>query len=222
MEGLAIFLVIRVIMGAIAAAIASSKGRTPVGWFFGGFFLDLIGIIIVACLSNLKEDQAYRDRQNRENRRLREQLRQERLKGEAFRQHTMTRLDTHDQQLGVDTKQTYAALPSYPDEQPGLLEQHESGFDALSGEADRGSGFAPRPVAASPIQRAASQAGPQAAVRQWHYETNGQALGPVPEPQLLGMLRAGQINAATLLWTEELGDWKPASQISALRPYIQA
>jgi len=209
-EGLTIQLILMVIFGIVAAAIASSKGRTPIGWFFGGFFLGLIGVIIVACLSNLKEDQAHRDHQNRENRRLREQLRQERLKAEAFRQHTFSRLDAHDEQLGVDTKQTYAALPMHQADSQPLLDRTD-----LDDLADASSGVAPM------HQPQPVHAAPQPSARQWHYELNGQAQGPVPEPQLLAMLRAGQIQAATLLWTEELGDWKAASQISALRPYLK-
>jgi len=212
MEGFTVQLIIWVITGIIAAAIASSKGRTPVGWFFAGFFLSLIGVIIVACLSNLKEEQAHRDHQNRENRRLREQLRQERLKAEAFRQHTFNRLDAHDEQLGVDTKQTYAALPMHDAGPQGLIEDR-SDLDDL---ADASAGVLPMHQQARPMH-----AGPQPAARQWHYELNGQAQGPVPEPQLLAMLRAGQINAGTLLWTEELGDWKAASQVSALRPFLK-
>ncbi len=30
--------------------IASYKGRSVAGWFFGGLFLGLIGLIIVSCL----------------------------------------------------------------------------------------------------------------------------------------------------------------------------
>jgi len=30
--------------------IASYKGRSVVGWLFGGLFLGLIGLIIVSCL----------------------------------------------------------------------------------------------------------------------------------------------------------------------------
>ena len=33
--------------------IARSKGRSAVGWFFGGLFLGVIGLIIVANLKSL-------------------------------------------------------------------------------------------------------------------------------------------------------------------------
>ena len=41
-----------VICGFITGGVAASKGRSSVGWFFVGFFLDILGIIIVACLSD--------------------------------------------------------------------------------------------------------------------------------------------------------------------------
>src|SRR5436190_8935887 len=107
---LLIGLIVRAICGAIAAAIASSKGRSAVGWFFGGFFLVILGIIIVACLSNLNEKRRKEQAQERENRRLREQLVQEQIKNEAFRQHAAARLDQHDVHLGVDTRATVPAI----------------------------------------------------------------------------------------------------------------
>lgn len=35
--------------------IAKNKGRSVIGWFFGGLFLGGIGIIIVYCLSDKNE-----------------------------------------------------------------------------------------------------------------------------------------------------------------------
>jgi len=104
MDGAA-FLIINGITGAIASAIAASKGRSAIGWFFGGFFLGLIGIIIVAVLPNLKEQERLRAHAASERRRLREQLKQEKMKTEAFRRHATGRLDTHDSALGLDTRQ---------------------------------------------------------------------------------------------------------------------
>jgi len=103
-------LIIGLICGGIAAAVASQKGRSPVAWFFGGFFLGLIGLVIVACLPNLKEQEAHRRRLESESRRLREQLRQERLKSEAYRQYSSGRLDAHDAALDMDTRSA-RALP---------------------------------------------------------------------------------------------------------------
>jgi len=38
------------IMGFIARGIAKKKGRSKGGWWAGGFFLPIIGVIIIACL----------------------------------------------------------------------------------------------------------------------------------------------------------------------------
>ena len=34
----------------VCCILAGQKNRSKVGWFFGGFFLGLIGLIIIACL----------------------------------------------------------------------------------------------------------------------------------------------------------------------------
>ena len=43
--------IINTVISMIACPIiAGCKNRSVVGWIFGGFFLGLIGLIIVACL----------------------------------------------------------------------------------------------------------------------------------------------------------------------------
>ena len=43
--------IINTVVSMIACPIiAGHKNRSVVGWFFGGLFLGLIGLIIVACL----------------------------------------------------------------------------------------------------------------------------------------------------------------------------
>ncbi len=34
----------------VCPIVAGQKNRSVVGWFFGGLFLGLVGLIIVACL----------------------------------------------------------------------------------------------------------------------------------------------------------------------------
>ena len=101
-----IILVIYLICGAVAAMLASQKGRSAVGWFFGGLFLGIVGIVIVAVLPDLKAEDARRKHAFAERRRLKEQLRQEKMKTESFRRHASYRLDTHDTALDMDTKRT--------------------------------------------------------------------------------------------------------------------
>ena len=44
-------IIVTVISMIICPIIASHKGRSALGWFFGGLLLGGIGIIIVSCLS---------------------------------------------------------------------------------------------------------------------------------------------------------------------------
>lgn len=96
-------LVLMLVFGGIVAAIASSKGRNPVGWFFLGAFFFCLAIILVLVLPNLKEQQAKEARLEEENRRIREQVRQEQMRLEVFREQTNSRLQQHDQALRIDT-----------------------------------------------------------------------------------------------------------------------
>ena len=119
-EMLIIQIIARLAFAGATAAVASSKGRNVAGWFFLGLFFTCIPLIIVACLSNLKEDAAYKAAQEIEQRRLREQLRQEQMKSEALRQHALSRLDQHDEHLGIDTRETAPTLLAMAP-QPGPL-----------------------------------------------------------------------------------------------------
>lgn len=103
-------ILINAVFGIACAALAVDKGRSGVGWFFIGFILNCIGIILVLVVSNLKQHDQQFERAHDERRRLREQLRQERMKGEAFRDTVDHRLDTHDDVLGIDTRPP--SLPS--------------------------------------------------------------------------------------------------------------
>ncbi|MFV1959793.1 MAG: GYF domain-containing protein [Planctomycetota bacterium] len=181
-----VFLFIYLICGVIAAVIATSKGRSGIGWFFGGAFLGLIGIIIVAVLPNLKEEEARRKHAMAERRRLREQLRQEKMKTESFRHHASYRLDTHDSALGVDTRRT-----------PGLTRGAAPVPPLVSDTA-------PPPLPARPSGRA------------WFYEEDGKSKGPVPESTLVRMLGDGELDRDALVWTEGQPEWVLASVVEAL------
>ena len=201
-------LVIGLVLGFVAAAIASNKGRSGVGWFFGGFFLGLIGVIIVACLSNLKEEQDRQAGDREDKRRLREQLRQEQLKSESYRQYTMERLDNHDEALGIDTKQTQIALPS-----------GGAGTPATSGPrlnfpgASAAVPAAAHPSAPPPLDPYAPDAGE--IEYQWFYaDQESENRGPYTLHELRQLSAAGVVTATTLVWSENLTNWTPAGEVA--------
>jgi len=198
---LMLHIIIRVVCAIGAGLIARYKGRSIVGWGFAGFFLAVIGIIIVAVLPNRKEEAARRRYAEQERRRLREQLRQERLKNEAFRQYTMDRLDTHDQALGMDTR-TRDALPAGTE---AALRQLADGGQA-PGAAGAG-GMLPPPSPFAPV---------------WFYEFHGQAKGPVSAHDIRRMLGSSRITPLTLIWSQDLGEWTPLREVAAFQHSARA
>jgi len=195
-------LVLLTVFGVVASVIANSKGRSTVGWFFGGFFLGVVGVVIVAVLPNLKVQREKEARIERENRRLRERLRQEQVKSESFRRHTTARLDVHDEQLGLDTR-SLDALPESG--QPPLQLAGDSEADELSQLAAARDGTPP----------------PPAGSRDWYYERNGEVHGPLRESHLADLFATRQLAASTLVWTEDLGDWTEARAIGRLQPHLR-
>lgn len=105
-------LIICLIAGVIAALIANGKGRSPIAWFFLGFFFPIIAIIVVSVIENLKEAEERRRRDYERLHRSREQIRQEQVKNESFQRHAGARLDLHDRALGMDTRE--AAVEAAP------------------------------------------------------------------------------------------------------------
>ncbi|TCP80826.1 hypothetical protein C8J31_11467 [Rhizobium sp. PP-CC-2G-626] len=49
-----IILITWIICGIVTGIIASSKGRTGVGWFLIGSLLGIFGLILIACLPSLR------------------------------------------------------------------------------------------------------------------------------------------------------------------------
>ena len=47
-------IIVTVISTIACPIIASKKGRSALGWFFGGLLLGGIGLIIISCLPELK------------------------------------------------------------------------------------------------------------------------------------------------------------------------
>jgi len=176
-------LLFMVVFGGITAAIANSKGRSALGWFFIGFFFGCIGLIIILCLSNEKERLAQLEAQNVQNRRLQEQLKQEQMKTESLRQHTLSRLDKHDDVLGVDTRETAP-----------LLTMQEKPRDPFS---------PPPPSIAADSDPANNQ-------EVWFYDYGGVQRGPTSINELLKLKNMSAFNEDSLVWQEGMENWEQA------------
>lgn len=141
------------------------------------------------------EEQAKRDANQVEQRRLREQLRQEQLKVEALRQNTTARLDRHDQALGIDTKEegtpTSLPPPRPADQSPRLT------------------------VSPPPVTPRAPEGFPE---QEWYFAEEGSQLGPFPWQEIYQEARSGRIKAETMVWVSGLPEWKPAREIPSLIP----
>ena len=161
-------------------------------------------VVIVACLANLAEQDARRAHQERVNRRLREQLAQERMKGESFRRYTSARLDTHDGELGVDTR-TATALPGVQNDPARYLESMaDGGAIPVAGAT---------PQAAQPAQLPG-----QGDV--WYYLVGSQKVGPLGLTQMVVLAQSQGIVARTVVWRQGMPDWAPADQVAELKPYL--
>ncbi len=193
-----IIIIVRVVMGVVTALIASIKGRNVVGWFFVGFFLGIIGVILAVVMPNLKAQRAQKEHDSLERRRLREQLRQERLKNEAYRRYSTNRLDVHDQHLGLDTR-TAPALPE-PQATEALPSRPE---EALTNLAQTTAPMVPAvPIVAESV---------------WYYEASGRSVGPVNNRDMHQLVKSGAIERNTLVWTEGYDDWVAAEDVEPFR-----
>tara|TARA_R110002072_G_scaffold46591_10_gene129183 strand:+ start:214206 stop:214760 length:555 start_codon:yes stop_codon:yes gene_type:complete len=96
-------LMVMAVFGGICAAIASGRGRSPIGWFFVGVVAPCLGIILVLVLPDLKVQEEREKRQRMETRKLREQLQKERQVSDQRHNHVERRLGAHDESLGIDT-----------------------------------------------------------------------------------------------------------------------
>lgn len=233
---LAFQLIVALVCGIITAAIASGKGRSGVGWFFVGFLTGIIGIIIAACMSNLKQEQAYRMQTQIEQRRLQEQLRQERMKTETMRQYTMTRLDMHDHTLGVDTRGQNAlpgAMPTDtlqleqdPNDPAAALEQmggiaQPPVRSPLSGQPGQYPGVgAAQTVYSVPEPGAPSPASGEAT--QWYYHAHGKNWGPVSENMIMFLFNRGQLNGKTLLWASPMASWVALEMVDPFSQLVRS
>lgn len=179
-------LIIYLIFGGACAAIANSKGRNAVAWFFIGMIFSCFAIILLLCLPNLKEQKEKERRLEEENRRIREQVRQEQMKLETFRQVTDVRLNYHDRALGMSTAPTAASPLGIGGKQGGEVVP---------------------PALPTPDDPSKPN---------WHYVKDGVRSGPITTQAARALIGCGELTSTTVFWKAGMSGWVPASQIAEL------
>ncbi|MEE9392915.1 MAG: GYF domain-containing protein [Planctomycetota bacterium] len=91
-------------MAVITGAVAASRGRSFWLWGLIGGLTTCIGLIVLLFMPDVADTSDEIEDTNREQRRLKERLKQEQLKNRDFQSSVLGRIDYHDQALGVDTR----------------------------------------------------------------------------------------------------------------------
>jgi len=199
---MAVGLILNVVFGAICAVVASGRGRSAVGWFFIGFFFGCLGLIILLVIPDLRIEEQRRGRLNRENRRLREQLRKDRMVADARHDDASRRLQAHDRALGVDT------APARPD----LI----GGEQEVAGQIQVGQPAASAGVGPPFVHSASPGGGLDHRASQWYFADAEGRQGPVSFTVLRSVWAQGAINAETYVWAEGMTDWLAIASVDGL------
>ncbi|MFT5689522.1 MAG: hypothetical protein ACI8PQ_002368 [Planctomycetota bacterium] len=168
------------LFGIVAGAIASSKGRSFVGWFFAGLFFSVFGVIGAAVVSNRDNEKKHFQASTARSRRHNERQRHDRSVNDRRFDDIEQRLTAHDVGLGLDTT---------PGSQAARVEGGNRPPE-LSGDG--------------PGKRAAHGVG---ADRTWYWSNDSMNRATASPDQLRGLFQNGRISDETLLWTEGMQDW---------------
>jgi hypothetical protein len=119
------------LVGIICALIASARDRHVIGWFIIGLILNLIGLIILLVLPNIKELKVKNNRRLLDQRKLREQLDKERQVADLRHKNIEQRLGSHDDALGMDTGNPQSLAGN---QTPAQIASNDLWFYALEGK----------------------------------------------------------------------------------------
>ncbi len=178
-----ISIVISLTFSIITAFVASSKGRSALGWFCMSFivgflfssFSSMIVLIIILIVPNLAEQRERLAKEGAWRRRHHESFEQERSVNSKFRDHVISRLDRQDGALGLPPMENRHIDPSQT----------------------------PKEIVAYPVLGNGI----------WYLVINGQEAGPYKEQEVLSMLDEGRVNRDTYAWSEGMQDWQRAGTI---------
>ncbi len=183
---------IMIAFGAVCSMIANGRGRSGLIWFFVGFIFTCFALIILLVLPNLELEEQKDVRHHQRHRRLQEELRQERMKNQAFRGHAKARMDIHDAALGVDTREQASPTPV---ELP-----------------------APPPTPEIPIVEGNPSELP---AEGWFTAMPGRdAEGPHSIKNLVDLMNSGEVSKRTLVWNADHDpEWLPVKD-TPLKEYL--
>jgi membrane protease subunit (stomatin/prohibitin family) len=107
-----------------------------------------------------------------------------------------------------------------------LAAAENEGGSAMGDAMQMGMGIAMAGQMANTMGGAMGQPGaappPLPAQALFHVEAGGQSTGPFSVAQLQAGVAAGQVTAATLVWSPGMAEWSPAGQVPALAPLFAA
>jgi hypothetical protein len=180
------------VFGGICAAVAHSRGRNAVGWFFVGFLTSCVGLIIVLVLPDLREQEARERRQQQQTRQMREELKMHRAIADQRHQETIGRLGVHDRALGIDTG-------------PKVEGQIAAAPPPAAPASDQPVAPPPPP----PVRQSHSSYRNMS----WFYSDGTAQLGPITFDALSTLWRNGAVTPETLVWAKGMPEWMSVSDI---------
>ena len=149
--------------------------------------MGVLGIILSLIVSNLNEAKLKEQHFETEQRRLREQLHQERIKTDKLRQYTQARLDIHDKELQIDTRNIGHVLNA-ENQQKALDNQH-----GISNPTE--------------LQESADE------TKGWYFQDGTKSTGPLSIDTIKQLIKQGRISETTYIWHESLTNWTPAREV---------
>lgn len=194
MEGSLIQLMVMFIFGIVCALVANNRGRSAVGWFFIGFFFWCFALIVLYVIPDLKVEEERRRRLLRENQRLRERIRKDRIVADQRHREAARRLDVHDRALELDTSKRItdpAQLESLPPMEKVPSPEPEYDFKSYEGTF-------------------------------WYYVEENEQAGPVEFNELKRLWKKGRIQRNTFVWHESMDDWKAIRHLPDLERELRA
>jgi hypothetical protein len=78
----------------------------------------------------------------------------------------------------------------------------------------------PEPEAGAPPPPSAVSAPPPPSAREWRIDVGGGQTRTVGQGELAEMIRTGEVGRDTFVWTQDLGDWTAAGEVSSLAAYF--